>query len=248
MLKGKNLYKKILSYFITLVCGIAIYFLLIKKWNQLSSLAITSTDNNAVGLNFDIMINTIESFIYIISTLLLYPVLIGLSFLILYLLFFLGKFVGDWINRIKNKEKRLEEFFSKNISGNNTTDIQSLFESKIKNSKYPDIEIMNAINVWKQSKIKDINYVRFIVRLAPSLGLMGTLIPMGTALASLSQGDMLAMSTNMVTAFTTTITGIACSTLAFLIVIKRENWLRKDIYDNEMYGELLLRELEEEKK
>ena len=53
MLKGNNLYKKILSYFITLVCGIALYFLLINKWDQLSSLAITSTDNSAMDLKFD---------------------------------------------------------------------------------------------------------------------------------------------------------------------------------------------------
>ena len=53
---------------------------------------------------------------------------------------------------------------------------------------------------------------RLLVKVGPSLGLLGTLIPMGTALASLATGNLDAMAGQMVVAFTTTIIGLACGT------------------------------------
>ena len=54
-----------------------------------------------------------------------------------------------------------------------------------------------------------------------SLGLLGTLIPMGTSLASLALGNLEAMAGQMVVAFTTTIIGLATGTLAYVVAVAR---------------------------
>ena len=61
---------------------------------------------------------------------------------------------------------------------------------------------------------------RTLVKVGPSLGLLGTLIPMGTSLASLAAGNLEAMAGQMVVAFTTTIIGLACGTLAYIVAVE----------------------------
>ena len=51
-----------------------------------------------------------------------------------------------------------------------------------------------------------------LVKVGPSLGLLGTLIPMGSSLASLATGNLEAMAGQMIVAFTTTIIGLATGT------------------------------------
>ena len=64
---------------------------------------------------------------------------------------------------------------------------------------------------------KSLSGSRMLVKVGPSLGLLGTLIPMGTALAALATGNLDAMAGQMVVAFTTTIIGLACGTAAYVI-------------------------------
>ena len=183
------------------------------------------------------MIEYIESFLYVISVALLYPVVIGLVLLLCWVVLYTGRFAGEAVDRRKKSFNSVDSFLK--FIGTN-------FEQHVKKSQHPDIEILKTIRSWEEARIKQLNKIRFVVRIGPSLGLMGTLIPMGTALASLSQGDMLAMSSNMVTAFTTTIVGIACGTVAYLVAITKEAWLRKDLQACEIYGEQLLRKLRSE--
>jgi hypothetical protein len=181
------------------------------------------------------MIDYFESLLYVISMGLLYPVIIGLVILTLWVVLYTGNFVGEALERRKNDFKRIDSFLK--LSGSD-------FKLNVRNSPYPDIEILKAIRKWEERRLRNLNLIRFVVRLGPSIGLMGTLIPMGTALASLSQGDMLAMSANMVTAFTTTIVGIGCGTVAYLVTLTKESWLRKDLQACEIYGEQLAREIQ----
>ena len=76
---------------------------------------------------------------------------------------------------------------------------------------------------------KSLDRLRILVRAAPSLGLIGTLIPMGTGLAALAQGDMTKLSTDLVIAFTTTVTGLAIGTSAFFFYTIRRRWIEEDI-------------------
>ncbi|MDP6580950.1 MAG: MotA/TolQ/ExbB proton channel family protein, partial [Vicinamibacterales bacterium] len=70
---------------------------------------------------------------------------------------------------------------------------------------------------------------RLLVRVGPSLGLLGTLIPMGTALASLTAGDLEAMAGQMVVAFTTTIVGLTAGTIGYVVQMVRHGWVNETI-------------------
>ena len=68
-----------------------------------------------------------------------------------------------------------------------------------------------------------------VARLGPMLGLLGTLIPLGPGLIALGQGDTYTLSQSLLTAFDTTIAGLAAAALAFIISMVRRNW-----YENYM--------------
>jgi len=84
---------------------------------------------------------------------------------------------------------------------------------------------------------------RMLVKVGPSLGLIGTLIPMGTALAALSTGNLEAMAGQMVVAFTTTIIGIACGTVAYVIVTIRQHWVNETVREQRFLAERIASEL-----
>ena len=64
---------------------------------------------------------------------------------------------------------------------------------------------------------KQLSYPRLLIRLGPSLGLIGTLIPMGPALAGLAAGDMASLTQNMQVAFSTTVLGIVIGSIGFVL-------------------------------
>lgn len=64
-------------------------------------------------------------------------------------------------------------------------------------------------------------------KIAPMLGLMGTLIPLGPGLISLGQGDTLTLSNSLLIAFDTTVAGLIVSLVTFVITRIRKHW-----YDN----------------
>ena len=71
-----------------------------------------------------------------------------------------------------------------------------------------------------------------LARLAPMLGLLGTLIPLGPGIIALGQGDTYTLSTSLLTAFDTTIAGLVAAAFAIVVSIIRRRWYRE-------YGSLL---------
>jgi biopolymer transport protein ExbB/TolQ len=84
---------------------------------------------------------------------------------------------------------------------------------------------------------------RLLVKVGPSLGLLGTLIPMGTALAALATGNLDAMAGQMVVAFTTTIIGLACGTAAYVILTVRQHWVTEVVREQRFLAERVAAEL-----
>lgn len=85
---------------------------------------------------------------------------------------------------------------------------------------------------------------RMLVKVGPSLGLLGTLIPMGSALASLATGNLEAMAGQMIVAFTTTIIGLATGTLAYVVAATRQGWAMETIREQRYLAERLAEELD----
>ena len=82
--------------------------------------------------------------------------------------------------------------------------------------------------------------IRFVIRVGPALGLMGTLIPMGISLSALADGNIPKMADSMVTAFTATVAGLGAGVLAYLISLSRERWVREDVREMACAAELAL--------
>lgn len=74
---------------------------------------------------------------------------------------------------------------------------------------------------------KRIERADFITKLAPMLGLMGTLIPLGPGLAALGEGNIKILSTAMSVAFDTTVLGLLCGMIGFIISRFRRRWYDK---------------------
>ena len=88
-----------------------------------------------------------------------------------------------------------------------------------------------------------LNTSRMVVKVGPSLGLLGTLIPMGVSLASMAAGNLDAMAGQMVVAFTTTIIGLACGTGAYVVNLVRQGWVNEVIREQRFVAERIAIEL-----
>ncbi len=88
-----------------------------------------------------------------------------------------------------------------------------------------------------------VNLARALVRVGPSLGLIGTLIPMGASLASLASGNLQAMAGQMVVAFTTTIIGLATGTAAYVVTTVRQRWTSESVREQRYLAERIATEL-----
>ena len=71
---------------------------------------------------------------------------------------------------------------------------------------------------------KRIERADLITRIAPILGLMGTLIPLGPGLAELSVGSFAGLAASISIAFDTTVLGLFSGMICFIIGRKRRRW------------------------
>ena len=85
------------------------------------------------------------------------------------------------------------------------------------------INTKNNLFVLSHAK-KRIERADFLTRLAPMLGLMGTLIPLGPGLAALGEGDVKILSSAMSVAFDTTVLGLLAGLTGFIISRLRRRW------------------------
>lgn len=188
----------------------------------------------------------LKAFIYLISSSLLYPVLFLLVFLTLVIIIYAGGFFAEWIE-ILRLDKCLPQDLpgiikegkpSKALTHRVNAYLISLNEILNKDNN-SDISVENLLQETTIKLWKSMDKLRILVRVAPSLGLIGTLIPMGTGLAALGQGDMAKLSTDLVIAFTTTVVGLAVGTSAFFLYTVRRRWIETDIKNMELATEIL---------
>ena len=79
----------------------------------------------------------------------------------------------------------------------------------------------------EQNRYDDIvKLSELLARLAPMLGLLGTLIPLGPGVIALGQGDTYTLSTSLLTAFDTTIAGLVAAAFAIVVSNIRRRWYR----------------------
>ena len=181
-------------------------------------------------LDINTAVQLVETFLYSISTLLHFPVLAAIAVLVLYLLMYLGGFVREWFERRRGVRSLLVFAEAEMAAVIDSTDSQLLLDARVERI----VQQADAIGMRR------LDAVRFVVRVGPALGLMGTLIPMGIALSGLAQGNLPNMAASMTTAFTATVVGLACSVVAYVMALVREHWLRSDSTEIAYAAETLL--------
>lgn len=102
----------------------------------------------------------------------------------------------------------------------------------------------NVVAEYEERLRHGLDGPRALVKVAPSLGLIGTLIPMGSSLAAMAAGNLNAMAGQMVVAFTSTIIGLAAGTVAYGLVALRQSWVSASIREQRYLAEVVATEME----
>lgn len=87
---------------------------------------------------------------------------------------------------------------------------------------------------------KTLQKTDIITRVGPTLGLMGTLIPMGPGLAALGAGDVNTLAESLTLAFNTTIVGIGSGALCYVIGKVRSSWYERYLSDLDALSDAVL--------
>lgn len=173
----------------------------------------------------------LETFLYAISSVMLFPVMTALVCITLWVVVFFGSFLREFLDRKRGRCTKLEAY-------------RTLLAREAAGSSggFPplDATLERCLQEAELRLIKGLDMIRFVIRVGPALGLMGTLIPMGIALSSLAQGNLQKMAGSMVTAFTTVVVGLACSVAAYVMSLVKEKWVRADMREMEYETELAL--------
>ena len=184
-----------------------------------------------------------QTILYTISTALLYPVVITLILLSLWLTIYTGGFLAEWVRRrqfrsnglladsleIIQKERGLPPEIGNNLPFHITSYAKELEDIVHGEGPFMEEKVEDIIQRKEHSLVKGVDKIRLVVRIGPSVGLMGTLIPMGTGLAGLTQGNMAQLSSSLILAFTTTVVGLALGITAYFFSVVKERWVTEDM-------------------
>ena len=191
--------------------------------------------------------------LYTLSTALLIPVILLLLGFVIWSLMELGGFLRESLQRSSSKltyETALAEFVRQH-KHKRTHSNSDFFH----NSNYPGLialfaiqarlilkspeqlaKLVSELEIEAAGRLARINLG---VRAAPILGLMGTLIPMGPALKGLTDGNIEALSQNLVVAFSTTVLGLFVGGICYAMQMFRRQWYARDLNEIEYIYELI---------
>ncbi|MDD9304358.1 MAG: MotA/TolQ/ExbB proton channel family protein [Desulfobacter sp.] len=189
------------------------------------------------------IIGFLKTFIYLISSSLFLPVLLILSCLFVWMLVYSGQFFRQWLDRAKFKKKAddlprmiLSGQYKNNLPSTLIPIVTELESLKDKNNP---IQVINFMRDAEHGMWTALDPLKILIRVGPGLGLIGTLIPMGTGLASLGQEDLGQLSQDLVVAFTTTVVGMALGLLSYFYFTIQRRWVEQDIKNMALAAELL---------
>jgi hypothetical protein len=169
------------------------------------------------------MIRQIEDLMYQASDFFMGPVLILLVVLLAYSLYASGVFAAQAWQRRKNREAYYAAL---------KTPLGS--DLAVNPQGYPLVELAHARGAITKDELdvaalEDMEGVRTVSRLAPMLGLIATMVPMGPALKSLADGNVQGISENLIVAFSAVIFGLVIASITFWIASVKKRWLAGEL-------------------
>jgi hypothetical protein len=166
------------------------------------------------------MIRTLEGLMYTLSAFFMAPVLILLVSLFGYSLYALGGFACQyWQRRTNQAALTLDEVKHQRPRSIKGYPLLCMFRLKPTISK-------DELDV---AALQSLEAVRTVSRIAPMLGLIATMIPMGPALKSLANGNVQGISENLIVAFSAVIFGLVIASITFFIASIKKRWLAVEL-------------------
>ncbi len=203
------------------------------------------------------LLNLLQNILSVLSSAMLYPVMILLVILFVWMIITLGGFVSEYFERKRQAQKQnpnefIESFSQENLLRFTSQEIpripfcfQEYFRELVNELKRDkrgrEIRIEYLLQSKEQKMTKSLDKLRLMIRVGPTLGLMGTIIPMGPALSALSQGDLEKLSSNIIIAFTTTVVGLAIGIAAYCLSTAKNRWVNDDIKNLEYFTECVMK-------
>ena len=184
----------------------------------------------------------------VISQSLTIPVLVILLVIVIISIISLGGVIAEYTSRKKVPIGTIRDLI---YDINNAGSVDEL-KNIIANAKIPKAqkkaltEIANSESLGNDSRealarksfefeeektMSNLQKTDIITRIGPTLGLMGTLIPMGPGLAALGAGDINTLASSLTVAFNTTIVGIGSGALCYVIGKIRSGWYDRYLSD-----------------
>jgi biopolymer transport protein ExbB/TolQ len=180
-----------------------------------------------------------------ISDSLMLPVLILLLALFFYSLVLLGSFFSLYMRLLEN-HRNLKKVMSGmkdpgqlDLTGPENSSFISRIRELAELGWHP-VHCEKRIAEYHQDCGRDLDRSKFLIKIGPMLGLMGTLIPMGPALVALANGDISSMALNMQVAFSTTVMGIFIGAVGFITYSVKSRWYNEEIANIQYVLELRL--------
>ena len=166
------------------------------------------------------MIRNLEDLMYRLSDFFMAPVLLMLALLFGYCLYALGGFACQyWQRRTNPAAYTLDELKHQRPRAIKGYLLISMFRLKPTISK-------DELDV---AALQSLEAVRTVSRIAPMLGLIATMIPMGPARKSLADGNVQGISENLIVAFSAVIFGLVIATVTFWIASIKKRWLAVEL-------------------
>ena len=197
----------------------------------------------------------LTSTLNMISQSLQIPVIIFLVVFAVFAVLAIGGLISEFTSRKKITPDLIEELIYSISNANSLDEIKNV----IKNAKIYEsqkvvlIKILRANSLTADSRhalakkliefeenkfAKKIEKTDVVTRIGPTLGLMGTLIPMGPGLAALGAGD-----NAIIVAFDTTVVGIGAGAVAYFVSKVRRRWYEEYLSNLDALADALLDKL-----
>lgn len=204
----------------------------------------------------------LTSALNIISQSLQIPVIILLIIFVIFAVLTLGGLISEYTSRKKVSLDVLEKLVYSISNANSIEDIKEI----IKTARIPDSQkimlakILRSNSLTKYSREslarkiieseendmnKSLEKTDIVTKIGPTLGLMGTLIPMGPGLAALGSGDVNTLASAIIVAFDTTVVGIGAGAVAYFVSKIRRRWYEEYLSNVDVLTDAILDKLKQ---
>nr|QXF14452.1 hypothetical protein KPDKLGBK_00023 [uncultured bacterium] len=168
----------------------------------------------------------LEQLMYQVSDYFMAPVLVLIALLFIYALFATGQYFMQIAQRKRNQVNYVQ-LVSKGLQDKSHS-------SSLNLSGYPLAQLaFLQPHVSKDqldvAALGELEGVRNVSRLAPMLGLIATMVPMGPALKGLADGNIQGISENLIVAFSAVIFGLVIASITFWIASVKKRWLAEEL-------------------